>query len=71
MFFVHGVARIPVGKAQNQAQNGLKCIGHQGVYRYVIYIYIYLFIYSFISLCVNTAAQSTLGKAQNRAQISM
>ena len=31
---LHGTAQIPVGKAQNKAQNGFKrtCIGHQGVY---------------------------------------
>ena len=29
---LHGTAQIPVGKAQNQAQNELKrtCLGHQG-----------------------------------------
>ena len=64
---MHGVAQIPVGKAQNQGQNGLKCIGHQGVYMYICISYIYLYLY----LCVNTAAQSTLGKVQNRAQTSM
>ena len=62
---MHGVAQIPGGKAQNQAQNGLKCIGHQGVYMYICISYIYIY------LCVNTAAQSTLGKVQNRAQTSM
>ena len=36
-FFVHGVAQIPVGKPQNQAQNELKQtqIGHQDASRYM------------------------------------
>ena len=36
-FFVHGIAQIPVGKAQNQAQNELKQthIGHQDASRYM------------------------------------
>jgi len=33
VFVLHGIAQIPMGKAQNQAQNGFKRtrIGHQGI----------------------------------------
>jgi len=37
VFFLHGIAQIPVGKAQNEAQNELKQthIGHQDAPRYI------------------------------------
>ena len=37
VFFVHGIAQIPVGKPQNQAQNELKQThrGHQDASRYM------------------------------------